>query len=384
MKIDRNKLKQDILTHFANVGIFEDKINLTKDSIRKMHKIHRETSNNYILQHLHSKSNRLIDEIADGTEVEPTLIQPQLIEVKSGTYESDLFRFATLMWSVPVSKGYGRRMRYLVRDQNNRKLIGVFALCDPVFNMSCRDQWIGWKLDDRRERLVHLMNAYVVGSVPPYSMLLGGKLVTSLMSAKEVSDRFTCRYSNTTGVISGRKKQASLALITVTSALGRSSIYNRVKLLKDESVVVELKRLGTTLGYGNFHITPEIFDGLRQVLREEGHKYADSNKFSDGRNWRMRVARIGLEILGLDYKSMMNHGIKREVYAMPLATNFREFLLGKDNEAVIDNLVVNDISELALRRWVIPRSVRKPDYETFQKRTFWDEHINLPYQKSMI
>ena len=53
--------------------------------------------------------------------------------------EGDLFRAATLLWSVPVSRGYGRRMRYLVMDESNNKLIGLFALGDPVFNLKSRD-----------------------------------------------------------------------------------------------------------------------------------------------------------------------------------------------------------------------------------------------------
>ncbi len=34
-------------------------------------------------------------------------------------------------------------MRYLVYDRNNDKLIGIFALTDPVFNLRVRDAWIG-------------------------------------------------------------------------------------------------------------------------------------------------------------------------------------------------------------------------------------------------
>ena len=39
-----------------------------------------------------------------------------------------VFRYASLHWSVPVSQGYGRRTRFLVIDEQNEKLIGIFAL----------------------------------------------------------------------------------------------------------------------------------------------------------------------------------------------------------------------------------------------------------------
>ena len=66
-------------------------------------------------------------------------------------------------------------MRFLVRDRSNDKLIGIFALGDPVFNLKARDEWIGWDVNDRRDRLVHVMDAFVVGAVPPYAQLAQGR-----------------------------------------------------------------------------------------------------------------------------------------------------------------------------------------------------------------
>ena len=250
-----------------------------------------------------NKINRFLEEIANGDEVEPENIQPELVDVRSGRLTGDLFRFASLLWAIPVSQGYGRRLRYLVRDRANGKLIGIFALGDPVFNLRVRDDWIGWNHEDRRDRLVNMMDAYVVGAVPPYADLLGGKLVASLIASQEVATKFEERYGNTTGLISRQQKQARLALVTVTSALGRSSMYNRVKLMTNartqNETVVELLRLGSTTGYGHFQITADLFLQLRKVLQEDGHKYADGHQFGDGPNWRIRVARKGLESLGL-------------------------------------------------------------------------------------
>lgn len=70
--------------------------------------------------------------------------------------------------------------------KQNGCLIGLFALGDPVFNLSARDAWVGWPHGDRCRRLVHVMDAYVVGALPPYSLLIGGKLVAALMGSAEV------------------------------------------------------------------------------------------------------------------------------------------------------------------------------------------------------
>ena len=168
---------------------------------------------------------------AEGREVEPSRITPELVLIeKSDSLEGYIFRAATLLWSVPVSRGYGRRMRYLVIDKQNEKLVGIFALGDPVFNLKCRDNWIGWNVNQRRQNLVCVLDAYVLGSIPPYSFILGGKLIGSLLAVEEIRRAFRDRYSCGKGIISQAVKDAHLVLVTTTSALGRSSIYNRLRL----------------------------------------------------------------------------------------------------------------------------------------------------------
>jgi hypothetical protein len=51
-------------------------------------------------------------------------------------------------------------MRYLVWDDGHNRLAGVFALGDPVYNLSVRDTKIGWSVHDRAQRLVGLLDAY--------------------------------------------------------------------------------------------------------------------------------------------------------------------------------------------------------------------------------
>ena len=74
------------------------------------------------------------------------------------------------------------------------------------------------------------MDAFVLGAAPPYDLLLGGKLVALLATSREVQDLFHERYGNRVTLIGQRDPQAQLALLTTTSALGRSSVYNRLTL----------------------------------------------------------------------------------------------------------------------------------------------------------
>src|SRR6202008_2353716 len=147
----------------------------------------------------------LIEYFASGDEVDPARIRPVLERGSSDTLASGLFRLAPLTWSVPVSNGFGRRLRYLVWDESNGKLIGLIAIGDPVYNLAVRDKLIGWNAKQRAARLVNMMDAYVLGAVPPYNMLLGGKMVSCLVRSREVRDDFAHKYGKTRGVISRKK-----------------------------------------------------------------------------------------------------------------------------------------------------------------------------------
>lgn len=378
--VDRDGLRDSIVDHLKALGLIGElpSDGLPKDSIRQIHRFHREATHNRIRRALGSRIVQYVDDIADGDEVDPQTIEPELVPVRSGTRDADLFRFASLLWSIPVSQGYGRRLRFLVRDRSNGKLIGLFALGDPVFNLRVRDEWIGWNQADRRERLVNVMDAYVVGSVPPYSELLGGKLVSSIIGSSEVSMAFDERYGNRAGLISGKRKNARLGLVTITSALGRSSIYNRLKLREKpfdakSKTILELKRLGSTAGYGHFQIPNNLFLQLRRVLQEDGHRYADGHQFGNGPNWRIRVVREGLKVIGLNPNGILKHGIRREVYAMPLARNAKLMLSGEASDWEFDLRPVEEMAALALKRWVLPRACRLPMYRHFRKETLLDQ-----------
>ena len=313
---------------------------------------------------------------ADGNEIDPKRIRPVLVPVTGETFESELFRFATTLWSVPVSRGFGRRMRYLVMDERHGKLMGIFALGDPVFNLRARDTLIGWNQQDRRDRLVNVMDGYIIGSMPPYSALLGGKLVTSLIGSKEVAQDFSARYGATTGLISERSKKAHLSLVTITSSMGRSSIYNRLHLKhqKNGKSLVELKPLGMTDGYGHFHLSEQLFARMRLMLLDSGHPYALGHEFGDGPNWRLRLIRVALKQLGLS-PNLVRHGISREVFGMPLVKNYQQVLKDGTKPTGAWRPSVRMISDHALERWVLPRAATRPEYREIRRDDYLDRQL---------
>jgi len=295
---------------------------------------------------------------ADGSDIVPERISPCLELVEGGTWQSDLFRLATLLWSVPVSQGYGRRMRFLVWDKSNGKLLGVIGLGDPVFNLKVRDDIIGWTSAQRKDKLVNMMEAYVLGAIPPYNYLLCGKMVACLVKTKEVCDCFSKKYSRSKGIISGKFKHAKLVAITTSSALGRSSLYNRLTLDGHRYFAP----IGYTAGWGHFHVPRDLFAQMREFLAIKGHKYSDNNRYGEGPNWRLRAIRRTLSLLGLNPR-LLQHGILREVFLCETASNAFRYLTGEICHVRYKGLLsATEVSRLALDRWVIPRSNRVSDY----------------------
>lgn len=338
---------------------------LTKDKIRSLHSPHRQQTIEKNKAFIEEYGAELLEHFASGKDIRPTAIDPEIVEVFPGSVDSRLFRYASLLWSIPVSQGFGRRLRFLVRDRHNDRLIGLFALGDPVFNLSARDEWIGWSHQDRAKRLRHVMDAYVVGAVPPYSQLIGGKMIASLMASTEVIEAYTRKYSGQTTLIGNRNRCAALVLLTTTSALGRSSLYNRLALPTGHKFL----HIGTTKGFGHFHLSGSIFESLRAYLQSTDHPYASGHSYGMGPNWRLRVIRAALEQLGVDGDSVMRHGIGREVYALPIADNWKGVLLGRESAVAFRGLTVADIATYCLRRWIVPRARRDQRYRNFDKST---------------
>lgn len=307
------------------------------------------------------RSQQFLSHFASGSQIEVAKIAPALERVYQASWQSDLFRFASLLWQVPVSEGFGRRMRFLVWDQHNNKLMGLLALGDPVFNLRARDELIGWSAEERSRGLVNVLDAYVIGAVPPYNQILVGKLIACLLKTSDIVKEFRESYGHTAGVISGKKKAARLAMITTTSALGRSSVYNRLRIGTEQY----LESIGFTTGFGHFHIPDDLFDEMRAYLRRRRDPYASNNRFGQGPSWRMRAIRKTLRYLGLSPR-LIQHGFPREVFVCRTASNALELLAGRAKRPNFRALKsVRDVGEACLARWVRPRALRDPRYRTW-------------------
>jgi len=305
--------------------------------------------------------------LADGEEVWNSEIIP-VIEICETKHQLDIFRIFRYYWSSPYSEYVGRRLKLIIRDNGlpNSPVIGIAALGSSIIHIPDRDDWIGWDKPNRTNNLIYTMDAYVLGALPPYNYLLGGKLVSSLIASNEVRNIYRKKYNDVITNIAKRTAN-DLACIFTTSLYGKSSQYNRLKFNNTSLYTY----IGSTKGYGTLHLTDETFGAMRDLLEYRGINV--NNKFGDGPVWRMRVIRSAADILGFDADSLLKHSYQRAIYVTPLAANYKEFLQGKSQQLDYFDYPIDSLIDYWRNRWLLKRrtsSKVKEEVLDFRKSEF--------------
>ena len=106
---------------------------------------------------------------------------------------------------------------------------------------------------------------------------------------------------------------------------------------------------------------------MRDYLRSTGHEYADQHRFGQGPNWRLRTTRAALKALGVR-EDLLRHGIQREVFVCKLASNAAAILCTGEGRPDLSTLLsAQQVANLALKRWILPRAQRRPEYRTWDR-----------------
>jgi hypothetical protein len=144
-------------------------------------------------------------------------------------------------------------------------------------------------------------------------------------------------------------------MITTTSALGRSSIYNRLKLGPDVRLFTSV---GETRGSGEFHFS----DGLHGVITEFALQYcvptAKDERWGTGFRNRREVVKKVLPALGFS-DQLLYHGVRREMFVCPLAHNTQAFLTETEPNLTEAHQTVEQITDWFRWRWMRPRWKRR-------------------------
>jgi hypothetical protein len=301
--------------------------------------------------------SRYLNFFANGDDIIPERIDPALVEVTTRQHR-DLFRVARLLWSLPFSKGYGRRLRFLIVDQANDKLIGLLALQSPPLSFPARDRLFQYPPGRKTELVNQTMDIQTLGAVPPYDYLLGGKLVALVAASNEVRQRYWQKYVGRMTEMERRILPPHLVALTTTSAFGRSSLYNRLKY-RDVAIA---ESLGYTEGYGTFHLM-ELYPLFREFLESQGISTYGGFGTGPRRKWQTMVR--ALERLGFSAE-FLRHGIKREVFLFRLIDNLEAYMEGRDTTPVYRNLPFSDLVAWWRERWLLPRVERVHEWKEWR------------------
>lgn len=289
-------------------------------------------------------------------KINPEAIDPVVVPVRPRTLEERLFKVARGYWSMPYSKGYGRRLRFLVIDRNIDALIGIIGLQSPSADMACRDDYINVEKKVKLQVVNNTLDAYTVGSTPAYAPLLAGKLIAGLLHSPVIRQEYWRTYAGRKTTQLKRSIPQPLLAITTASAFGRSSIYNRLKFNSQ----LLAKPLGYTKGYGTLHLEG-LYPRIAAWLATEGlHVPAG---FGNGPRVRWQNISHMLKALGLPSR-YLEHGVRREVFIFELATNFLN-ACRKGETPAMSQFSDEAWSMYWKTRWCLPRAEKTPDWFEF-------------------
>jgi hypothetical protein len=191
---------------------------------------------------------------------------------------------------------------------------------------------------------INMMDITVCGAIAPYNALLGGKLVSLLLCSPEVVRHYAKRYGHQPSVIASSMKgtavvrEPKLVLLCTTSLYGGgSSQYNRLVVPAEAiggkpDTTLAYGEIGWSKAFGSFHLSRETQSSINVLAKRLNRSRRVNSIFGEGVNPLMRKIREGLSGAGLDGDDVLNHGTPRIVYGIPLATNFKEVLLGMEEK----------------------------------------------------
>lgn len=210
----------------------------------------------------------------------------------------------------------------------------------------------------------------VCGALPPYRVLLGGKLVTLLALSREPAALYHAQYDGQVSDISSKmagkaiRKPAEILALTTTSfySVG-SSQYNRARLPK-EAGAVSWEYVGQSRGHGTLHFSLETSELLQNLLHVETGRALITSRFGEGPSERLRKVRDGLVQLGLPADAFLLHGMPRRVYLAEFAQRQIRPGITAPKRAVpwrLQGPSAEGVAAFWRERWVGPRLERRPE-----------------------
>jgi hypothetical protein len=258
------------------------------------------------------EANGCLDLLGDA-QIDPQMIVSE-IKICSTTADHDLFRYGKLFQRVPTTNRVGRQLRCLVYDvgQQPRRLMGIFELTSGPYTMGARDAHLNWSGINRKQikdcGLRRVMDLATVVAIPPYNILLGGKLIASLAFSDIVANETRRRY------------RSELLGVIATSATGlHCAILNRIGLRPGGLFT----RIGQTSGYSTLAFSPATLSAAREFL--PGFASAPEGEFSKSVR-PIHVLRLAMRTCSIPSGQILQVAYPKGVYLATLEASHLEAL----------------------------------------------------------
>jgi hypothetical protein len=338
VEIDIDATKNEILKNFEELGIYYDYENrrfFTSDARLYNSGLKR----SYI-------PNSLVDYLAKNPDFSNDF-NVKAVHVDNKKLRS-IFNSCIEYWSAPVSKHVGRSYDFIVFD-NNDKVVGIFGLTDPFIANGMRDKLLGWDRKTAIEMVYYILNAYVLGSIPPYNHFLGAKLVALVAISNEIREFIISQYKRA-------DKRKELVMLETFGVYGKSAIYNR---LFGWNFVGYTQ--GSTTTFLNYKSMRDLFKKVESYMLSKNinTKSLRLFGFGEGAFARVRYVETILNFLGLN--ASKGFGLKKSYYVAPLAKNYKEFLNKTEDIPDYFDYSLEYLLDYWKSRWLLPRLDRLMD-----------------------
>ena len=186
---------------------------------------------------------------------------------------------------------------------------------------------------------------------------MSGKLIALASITNEIREIFRCEYPSS----------EHLVLVTTTSLYGKCcSQYNRIKF----NGMKFYKFIGETKGYGHIHIPDDVYEDMKMYLKILGVRI--SYDIKEDYNYKFKIISRAIRQLGFSEQKYLNHGIKKGIFISPLASNWKEYLLGGHSQPTFFDIRLDNVIRYWKERWLKMRLKNKrivQEVKDFKKDT---------------
>jgi hypothetical protein len=183
--------------------------------------------------------------------------------------------------------------------------MGIIGLASSIYTLGSRDSYLGWSpVSSRRIKnagLRRIMDLAYCMAIPPYTYMLGGKLIATLALSDPVRNEFKRKYGDTL-----------LGLVTTCASGLHCPIFNRI-MIKPGGLY---RRIGQTAGYSTVIFSPDSLQLAKRVAsRQSGGRRSARLRTSQS----IDTLRRALRACGVNPEPILRLGSFKGVYLATLS-----------------------------------------------------------------